>query len=141
MQVKDLEALKAVCAEAGAVFVEGKRNFEWYGHFLNDWSSQRAAVNRVDPKTFGKCEHVIKVPGVAYEIGVVKRADGDGYDLLYDSYGSGRQLEAKFGEGLPLLKQAYGVEVSKRELSRKGYRVTTTKQADGSIRLHATGGR
>lgn len=141
MQVKDLDALKAFVADSGCEWREGQRTFQWYGQFLNDWSSQRAAVNRVDPKTFGKCEHAIRVPGVNYEIGVVKRADGEGFDLLYDSYGSGRGLEAKFGVGLPLLKQGYSVELSKRELSRKGYRVTTTKNEDGSIRLHATGGR
>lgn len=141
IKVLDLDALEAAVTEAGAVFVRGKRTFEWFGQFLNDWSSKRAAVNRIDPATFGKCEHVIRVPGVSYEIGVVKAADGEGYDLLYDSWGNGQGLEKKFGVGLPVLKQRYSAEVTKRELARKGYRVTTEPQADGSIRVRATGGR
>jgi hypothetical protein len=142
MQVKDLDALKAVVEESGAVFHEGQKTHRWYGRFMNDWSDTRAAVNRRDPKTFGKCEHAISVPGVTYEIGVVVRQDGEGYDLVYDSFGSsgqhdGRKLEQKFGEGLTTLKQGYSVEVSKRELARKGYRVTTTVEQDGSIRVKA----
>ena len=139
-KARDLDALKAAVALIdGAHFMEGQRTHKWFGKFLNDWSNPRAAVNRVDPKTFGKCEHAIKLDGVDYEIGVVKAADGDGYDLIYDSWGG--QLEARLGVGLPMLKQVYTTELTRRELARQGKRVTTEKQADGSIRLRATGGR
>lgn len=143
MKVKDLDALKAVCVDLGLTFMEGQTTHEWYGVFLNDWSSQQAAVNRVDPKTFGKCLHAIKVPGSSYEIGVTARPDGDGYDLIYDTFGSnGGSISQRLGGmGLPTLRQNYSVEVTRRELSRKGYRVVTQKQEDGSVRLHATGGR
>jgi hypothetical protein len=137
MEVKDLAALKAAVLAAGCQWMEGQTTHKWYGRFMNDWSDERAASNRRDPKTFGKCEHAIKVPGVDYEIGVVRRPDGKSYDLVYDSWGSGRGLENKFGVGLPLLKQAYGVEVAKKQLTRQGYRVTTQRQDDGSIRLRA----
>lgn len=138
MEVKDLDALKSVVADMGGTFVEGQRTHKWYGRFMNDWEDTRAAANRRDPKTFGKCEHAIKVPGVDYEIGVVKTGD-ETFDLVYDSWGSGRGLEAKFGTGLVGLKQGYSVEVTRRELSRKGYRVTTERQQDGSVRIRAAG--
>lgn len=137
MEVKDLKALKAAVEAAGCEWREGQTTHAWYGRFLNDWRSDRAAVNRMDPKTFGKCEHAIRVPGSSYEIGVVRRADGKSYDLVYDSYGPGRQIEEKFGVGLPALKQGYATQVAKRQLAKQGFRVTEQKQADGSIRLKA----
>ena len=135
LEIKDINALKAAVESLGAIFVEGQQTFKWYGEFMNDWSSNRAASNRHDAKDFGKCVHAIKVEGVEYEIGVVKTADG--YSLLYDSWGPGRGLEEKFGEGMPRIKQAYSTEVSRRELKRKGYRVTTINNADGSVQLKA----
>ena len=135
LEIKDLNALKAAVESLGATFVEGQQTFKWFGMFMNDWNSNRAASNRHDAKNFGKCVHVIKVEGVEYEIGVAKTADG--YSLLYDSWGPGRGLEKKFGVGMPKLKQSYSTEVSRRELKRKGYRVTTINNADGSVQLKA----
>ena len=135
LQIKDLDALKTAVEALGATFVQGQKSFKWYGRFMNDWSSQRAASNRHDAKDFGKCEHAITVDGVKYEIGVVKTDDG--YSLLYDSWGPGAGLEKKFGVGMPKLKQSYSTEVSRRELKRKGYRVTTINNADGSVKLKA----
>lgn len=144
LQVLDLTALKAAVEAAGCQFIEGQTTHRWYGRFLNDWRDERAAVNRRDPATFGKCLHAIKVPGVNYEIGVVEHVSGKGYDLVYDNFGSsgqhdGQKLEQKFGgAGLPLLKQGYATSVSRRELARKGYRVTEVKQPNGTIVLKAT---
>ena len=136
MEIKDLNALKAAVESLGAKFVEGQTTFKWYGRFMNDWASSRAASNRHDPKNFGSCQHAIKVDGVQYEVGVVKMPDGS-YDILYDSWGPGEGLERKFGVGMVKLKQSYSTEVSRRELKRKGYRVTTINNADGSVQLKA----
>ena len=90
-------------------------------------------MNRRDSNTFGTCEHAITFAGIDYEIGVVK--DGESYELIYDTYGGA--LEQKLGVGLPKLKQGYGVEVTKRQLSRQGYRVTTISNPNGTISVKA----
>jgi len=133
MQIKDLDALRSAVETLGGTLVLGQKTHRWFGRFLNDWSSQRAAVNRRDSSTFGTCEHAIRFDGIDYEIGVVK--DGDSYELIYDTYGGA--LEEKLGVGLPLLKQGYGVEVTKRQLSRQGYRVTTISNPNGSVSVKA----
>jgi hypothetical protein len=140
MQIKDLDALRSAVEALGGKLVLGQKTHRWFGQFMNDWSSERAAVNRRDSSTFGSCEHAITVAGINYEIGVVKGADG--YELVYDTYGNssvndGSKLEAKFGVGLTRLKQGYGVEVTRRQLSRQGYRVTTINNANGSISVKA----
>ena len=140
MEIKDLDALRSAVKALGGKLVMGQKTHRWYGRFMNDWSSERAAVNRRDSSTFGTCEHAIKFDGIHYEIGVVK--NGDSYELIYDTFGSsgehdGGKLEEKLGVGLPKLKQAYGVEVTRRQLSRQGYRVTTINYPNGSVSVKA----
>lgn len=133
MQIKDLDALRSAVEALGGKLVLGQKTHRWFGKFLNDWNSERAAVNRRDSNTFGTCEHAITFKGIDYEIGVVK--DGESYELIYDTYGGA--LEQKLGVGLPKLKQGYGVEVTKRQLSRQGYRVTTISNPNGTISVKA----
>lgn len=133
MQIKDLDALRSAVEALGGKLVLGQKTHRWFGKFLNDWNSDRAAVNRRDSNTFGTCEHAITFKGIDYEIGVVK--DGESYELIYDTYGGA--LEQKLGVGLPKLKQGYGVEVTKRQLSRQGYRVTTISYPNGTISVKA----
>jgi hypothetical protein len=140
MEIKDLAALKIAVEALDGTLVLGQKTHKWYGKFLNDWQSERAAVNRRDSATFGTCDHAIKFDGINYEIGVV--ASANGYELIYDTFGSGedhdgKKLEEKLGVGLPKLKQSYGVEVTKRQLSRQGYRVTTINNANGTISVKA----
>ena len=133
MEIKDLDALRSAVEALGGKLVLGQKTHRWFGKFLNDWNSDRAAVNRRDSNTFGTCEHAITFKGIDYEIGVVK--DGESYELIYDTYGGA--LEQKLGVGLPKLKQGYGVEVTKRQLSRQGYRVTTISYPNGTISVKA----
>ena len=72
IQVKDLAALKAAVIELGALWMEGQRTHKWYGQSVGDYPLPKGVT--VD--MLGKCDHAIKVPGVNYEIGVVKLADG-----------------------------------------------------------------
>ena len=79
----------------------------------------------------GKCDHAIKVPECAYEIGVVKR--GSKYILLWDSWHKGG-LEQKIGKDAGILKQSYTIERIIREAKLKKYQVKEIKQ-DQSVRL------
>jgi hypothetical protein len=137
IKVRDLDALDTAVQALGGELVREQKTHKWYGRFLNDWSSDRAAVNRRDPKTFGKCDHAIKFPGVDYEIGLCKEEDGS-FTAVYDNYGSGRMLEERCGGiGLPKLKDEYAAAVTTRVLARKGFRCTRTIDAKGRIAIKA----
>lgn len=140
LKITDLDALEDVCQRHHASLRRGQTTHKWYGQFLNDWGSQRAAVNRRDPKTFGTCEHAIRLNDnpEGYEIGLTPRLDGEfGWDAVYDAYGpGGAALERAFGTGLIDLKCEYAEEVATRELLRKGWRQatkTTTETGDVQI--------
>ena len=147
LHVTDLDDLRTAVLEAGGNWHEGQTTHRWYGRFLNDWNDERAAVNRRDPATFGKCLHAISFPNVNYQIGVVPHTSGTGYDLVYDNFGSGGQHDGQLleqrlgGAGLPKLKQNYAVASVRRELSRQGHRVSVLTQPDGSIKIKTKGGR
>jgi hypothetical protein len=135
IKIKDLDCAAMAAKILGGELVKGQTTHKWYGRFMADWSDERAAANRRDPKTFGKCDHAIKFPGVDYEIGLCKEADGS-FTVVYDSWGSGRDIEAKCGGvGLPRLKDEYAVAVTTRMLARKGFRVQRSVDAKGAILL------
>ena len=121
--VTDLADVEAALEKfPGAKLVEGKTRFKWYGKFLNDWHNDRAAVRKGwDPKTFGQCAHVITHPDSGYEIGLVERDDGSGFDLMYDVFGTGQNLERAFGVGLVDLKTEIGMEAAERVYAPLGY--------------------
>jgi hypothetical protein len=139
VQITDLEALKDACKRLGVEFVPGKKNYNWFGRSVGDYKLPEGFT----AEELGKCEHVIKVPGVNYEIGVVPAKKGKGYTLLFDFWGSagrhdGMKLKAKFGAGLTKLVDAYSIEALKRKAKSKGY-LTTEKVVDGKTHLVVRG--
>ncbi len=112
LEVKDLAVLKSACNRLGLMFLEGRKEFRWYGN--------NAA-----------CEHAIRLPGADYEIGV-QRMD-DRYELQCDFYDP--NVEKAIGVNGGLLKQAYAVEKTRTEARRKGYTVIE-KKTENAIRLH-----
>lgn len=141
IKIKDLAAAELAAKALGGELVRDKKTHEWYGRFLNDWGSDRAAVNRRDPKTFGKCDHVIKFPGIRYEIGLCKEEDGS-FTPVYDNFGSGgghdgQLLEKKIGISGSKLKDEYAAAVTTRLLARRGFRVSRSVDAKGAIVLRA----
>jgi hypothetical protein len=136
IKVKDLEALKIAAKNLGLEFVENQKKYRWYGVSVGDYPL---------PKNFtasdlGKCEHALRIPNnsTAYEIGVVKSRDGDGYELLWDFYNGGYGLQAKVGANGDRIKQEYSSAVSTRQLRKQGYRVQRTVKEDGRVILMAT---
>jgi hypothetical protein len=142
LEVDDIPSLKEAAKAMGLEFVENQKTYKWFGRFMNDYSGANAAhLHGINPKDYGKCEHAIRIPGdsKAYEIGVVKRADGKpGYQLVWDFWAGGYGLRAKIGNDGGLLKQSYAVMRAKKEMLRKGYRATTTKDAKGNMLLTFT---
>lgn len=105
----DLDILR----EATALFPqlhwkENQKTYEWYRQWMNDYHGEHAAYKQgIDPKDYGKCEHAISVDGSAYEIGVCKRKDGQGYSLVWDFYGTGRNINKVIGDGAEKLMVEY----------------------------------
>ena len=124
MCITNLDYAEIAAKKLGGVLVRDKKTFKWYGKWLNDWSDKRAAVNRnIDPKTFGQCDHVIAMQDAEegdYEVGLVKRGDGKGWDAIYDVWGQGQRLEEKFGVGLKDLKTEIGVVTSMKTYGKLG---------------------
>ena len=107
---------------------------------MADWDDQRAAAQRRDPKTFGKCDHAVKFPGINYEVGLVREADG-GYTPVFDEFGyggdgpslpgahDGHKLVQLLGQSATKLADEYAAVVTTRLLARKGFRVTRSVNA------------
>jgi hypothetical protein len=112
LEVKDLTVLGQACSRLGLELIKGRKQFKWYGKDAS-------------------CDHVIKVPGADYEIGVVKEKHR--YELNCDFYDS--RIEQVIGRQGGRLKQAYAVVKTKIEAARKGYSVLE-KSIDTGIRLH-----
>jgi hypothetical protein len=135
VKVMDLTALKAACKRMGVEFVENKRTYNWYGRSVGDYPLP-AGFKAED---LGKCDHVIRVPGVGYEVGVVKSKNGKGFDLLYDFWGPGQGLLTKFGQGLTKLADAYSVEALKAKALAQGYISNEVVADNGEITLTVSG--
>lgn len=142
--IMDLDALEVAAQSLGAELVRGKRTYNWFGTSVGDYPLP-AGFQKED---LGKCDHVVRVPGVNYEIGVVPARNPDGtpakgHTLLYDFWGSGgkhdgQRLKEKFSNGLTKLVDAYSLEALKAKAKAKGF-LSTTKVVDGKTILTVTG--
>ena len=135
--VKDLDAMEKACSRLGLELVRDKKTFKWFGRFVGD----SPGIAGMDAKDYGKCEHAIRVKGNAnaYEIGLVKRVDGKGYDLHWDSWCRGYGLLDKVcytqqQTGAEKLKDWYAAEVARKQMSKQGFRVQMTQQ-DGKVQV------
>jgi hypothetical protein len=135
--ITDLEAVKAACARLGAQFIEGKTNYVWFGWSVGDYPLPEGMTK----EELGHCAHVIRVPGVSYEVGLVKLKDKAGYKLAYDFYGTATQgggLKSKFcnpgSTKMEKLVDAYSIEVLKRQAARRGYRAVESV-VNGKLQL------
>lgn len=116
---QELDALGAAAKELGLELVHDQQTFKSYQSGM-------------------KCEHLLRVTGNpdAYEIGVVKRDDGAGYELKWDTYGGGRYLLERVGEGAQKLRQGYAKAVALKTVTRQGFRVVgQIVKADGTCVL------
>lgn len=140
--VQSLEALKKACEVLGTLeFVQDQTNFKWYGQWMNDYSGQDAAYRQgVDPKEYGKCLHAIRVKGKegAYEIGVVKNRNGEGFLLVWDNWMGGYGLVEKVGQQGEILFREYTKQqtllTAEQEMGITQYE--EEKQPDGSTVLY-----
>lgn len=147
--IKDLGVLEKALAvlskehNCELELIRDKKTFNWFGSWQRDYNAQDAAYQLgIKPEDYGKCDHVIRLKGCHYEIGLVKNPEGPGWVMVYDFWGPGRNLKNKFRQDLGLISQRYGVEVAKKVARKKGHRnVKEKRMKNGKIKLTITTGR
>ena len=139
LDVRDLDALAVAAADLGGELVRDVSTFRWYGRSVGDTPLPEGFT----VEDLGKCQHVIRFKDAGYEVGICRRRDGrPGYVPLWDSWGPGRHIADRIGNDGGLLKQAYAVEVARKQLALQGFTVTRARNPQtGALVLTATGGR
>lgn len=144
LKILDLRALKAAVLEMGGEWVEGKTTYNWWGVSVGDAPIPEGMTKEM----LGKCSHCIRVPGVNYEIGVVRMPQGH-YTLAFDAYNygagpnripaDGGKLVQKFGDGLKKLVQSYAVSVATLKAKASGWIVNKQHLPNGAVKLTMSG--
>ena len=123
-----LDCLRTAATTFGGVMIR-KNTYNWYGARVGN--DPMPAGMRAEE--LGTCEFAIQVPGINYEVGVVR--SGDHYILAYDFYGSsgrhdGLRLKQLFGDGLAKLSTEFNMEVVRQTAASNGY--ITTESVDAA---------
>jgi hypothetical protein len=125
VEIRDLAAVKEICAELGLEFHQNQKTYRWYGRHVGDYPLP-AGFTKAD---LGRCDHAIGVKGgssQSYEIGLVKR--GDQHVVLWDFWQGGYGLEACVGKNGQKFVTAYTKAVATKtakEFARaKGFSYT-----------------
>ena len=135
IQIKSLDALKKIAKELGLEFLENESNWRWWGHSVGDYPLP-TGFTAADLK---KSLHALRIPGnkTSYDVGVFKSKTHDGYELLWDFYGSsGKMMENVIGKNGQKLVQGYTATLAKEHYKKIGWRVTSTMK-DGKMVLKA----
>lgn len=133
MQILDVDCL-IEAAQACGLRVKNKNTFKWFGTHVGDYPLP-VGFSKED---MGKCEFALAVDGNdnAYEIGVVKRRDGEpGMTLLWDFWAGGHGLQDKIGADGEKLKMEYTAAVNIKEARRLGHRIERSYNQEGEIVL------
>lgn len=136
--INDLDALMLAASECGLEFNEGQKTYRWYGRWLNDYNGENAAFRHgIQPEDYGKCEHALSVPGSvnAYEVGVCKNPNGDGYILIWDFYNRGYGLQDYIGDGGEKLMNSYAKHATINYAHMHGMSVEEEVDENGEINL------
>lgn len=129
LDIKNLDDLEAAATAVGLELVRDVTQYHWYG-------TNRGGRNAGGQLVDASCAHVLRVPNTGqehYEVGVVQRADGRGFELVYDNWGPGARLDQLAGPGLVNLRREYAALTSARALRTAGWSVTRRVNAQGEI--------
>jgi hypothetical protein len=125
-QIKDLDRAEDAVRQCGGVLLRDVRSHKWF-------------------QGQGKCEHVIRAadyhPG-DYEIGLVRSADGESWDMHFDTYATGRKLVETFGPDMKRFKSEYSAAVgmarAHEELVHLGWEVSREVLPGNRVRVVMT---
>lgn len=129
VKITDIDILKkAVKGFDGLTWNEGATRFKSYGDGNPEY--QKELLQDME----GTCEHSITVKGAhfAYQIGVIKKEDGD-YVLAYDEDDHG--IRYLVGHQSHKLIAAYGEAFARDWAEKKGFMVETGLDEEGNLQL------
>jgi hypothetical protein len=134
-----LDALAKACETLGLELMRNQKTYRWYGRWVQDYHAANAAYkNGIKPEDYGHCEHAIRIKGdtTNYEIGLMKAKDGNGYQLVWDFWGSGQKITAMMGgQAGGRLKAQYAKEVTIQQAKNNGFTVTEGVDQYGNIEI------
>jgi hypothetical protein len=135
--IRDLDALDAAARRCGLIMKRGQKHYRWYGRSVGDTPLPEGYT----AAALGKCDHALAIPGDtrAYEIGVVARADGTGYDLLWDFWNDGYGIKGHVGDECKKLVGEYLHAVAERAALAQGWLCERTESGDLLIHHNAGG--
>jgi len=141
IKITDLDALEKAAADCGLELVRGQKTYKWYGRWVDDYSANDAAYKHgIKPADYGSCDHAIRIPGnsMAYEVGVVKNPNGEGWVLIWDFWNGGHGLQAKLGGAKDCFKlqDAYSKHVAIKQADALGYVWEEEVDEDGEITIN-----
>jgi hypothetical protein len=130
LKIRDLDAVAEAAERCGMDLRRNQTTHIWYGRTYGN------------SQTDGTCEHALRLKDHRkgdYEIGLVRAADGDGFELALDSFMQSRLLDAIGGSDGDKLKREYAAAVAtkraKAKLATKGFTVRR-EDIGNRIRLH-----
>jgi hypothetical protein len=130
--ITNLDALKQAAGELGLYFRE-QDTYRWYGHFVGDYPLPAGFAK----EDLGKCTYAMGIEGDkhAYEVGVVKRKDGKGWDMMHDFYMGGYGLVDVIGDDGTNLKTGYTKTLTVNEARKNGFRVKERRNEHNQVEL------
>lgn len=139
--ISELDILRKAATEfGGLIWNEGARTYNgkktFRSYYCHENSPDAGRVLDEQIKALGVLEHSITITGCNYEIGVVRKKDGSGYTLAFDSHdGSAARI---VGDRCEKLVTAYTETLFREEYARAGFMLERHVEDDGSIVLVAT---
>jgi hypothetical protein len=134
--------LVAALEELDLELVVGKKKFNWYESWQQDYHQRDAAYrNGIKPAKYGQCEHVIRPKNAAsgdYEIGLVRNPKGEGFIPVFDAWGTGSKLVARVGDRSQKLGTAYNKAAIRQQAQMDGYMLSEETLENGKIKMVAT---
>jgi hypothetical protein len=129
--VADIDLLKKIVGANPLMKWHDRKTYKWFGSWEKDYNADDAAYkNGFDPKDYGKCDWAISVEGCEYEIGVVKRKDGEGWTLVWDFYHNPKLTPASHQ-----LMSDYSEAYIRQHAERNGFMVEEQIDAEGNLIL------
>jgi len=116
-QIRDIEALREACEALGC-------QLEGPGQIVGFF------------RDMGHADHVIKLPGTNYTVGLVRQPDGS-YSLNADLWAG--HVERVLGQRYGRLLQEYALRVVTRSAAARGRQASVTREKDGRIVVRIRG--
>lgn len=138
--ITDLDLLrKALLAFPELKWNENRKTFNWYGSWMDDYKANDAAYrNGIDVDQYGTCDVCIQMEGVNYEMGVVRRKDGQGWSLVWDNVSDGYKLDELLGSHAEKLVIEYSQAYIRDFAERNGFIMDETVDGEGNLVLTMT---